>query len=161
VPGILWHVRQLSCASRSARCRPRRMRDEGKSWELRLFSNYVVIALVDVGSTQQVIESADPVPSVTVAFEHDPVFARFVCPAVILSEKVHQQFALFSINARVHEDFARLFVKIVQKQYRIISPVVPQSENAGIADFQHGKIAPANLRNFFAHSNDALGPVQH
>jgi hypothetical protein len=37
------------------------------------FSNRVFIALIDVGSTQQIIESANPVPSVTVAFEHDPV----------------------------------------------------------------------------------------
>jgi len=108
------------------------------------FSIYGGVFLIDVGSTQQIIESADPVPPVSVAFEHDAVFAGFGCTAVVLSKKVNQQFALFSVNAGVHEKFARLFVKIVQKQYRIIAPVVPESENAGIADFQHSKISPAN-----------------
>ena len=86
--------------------------------ELRArFSICAGILLIDVGSTQQIIESADPVPSVTVAFEHDAVFTGLVCPAVILSKKVNQQFALFLVNARIHENFSRLFVKIVQKQH--------------------------------------------
>ena len=71
------------------------------------------ILLIDVGSTQQIVESADPVPSISIAFEHNAVFAGFVSPAVVLSKKVNQQFALFAINARVQENFARLFVKIV------------------------------------------------
>jgi hypothetical protein len=77
------------------------------------FSICVRILLIDVCSTQQIVESADPVPPVTVAFQHDAVFAGFVSATVVLSEKVNQQFALFSTNARVYENFARLFVEIV------------------------------------------------
>jgi 4-hydroxy-tetrahydrodipicolinate synthase len=79
----------------------------------RRFSIYRGILLIDVGSTQQIIESADPIPPVTIAFKHDAVFAGFVSSAVVLSEKVNQEFALFAINAGIHENFARLFVKIV------------------------------------------------
>ena len=73
----------------------------------------MVIALVDVGSTQQIIESADPVPSVAVAFQHDAVFAGVVSPAVVLSKQVHEQFAVFARHARVQHNFSRLFVEIV------------------------------------------------
>lgn len=68
------------------------------------------IFLIDVGSTQQVVESADPVPPISIAFEHNPVFAGFVSSTVVLSKKVNQQFALFAINARIHENFAWLLV---------------------------------------------------
>jgi hypothetical protein len=37
----------------------------------------VAITLIDVGSTQQIVESADPVPSVTIAFQHNAVLAGF------------------------------------------------------------------------------------
>jgi hypothetical protein len=77
------------------------------------FSIRVGILLIDVGSTQQIVESADPVPPVTIAFQHNAVLAGFVGPTVVLSEKINQQFALFAIYARIHENFARLFVKIV------------------------------------------------
>jgi hypothetical protein len=77
------------------------------------FSICAGILLIDVASTQQIVESTNPVPSVTIAFQHNPVFAGFVSATVILSKKINQQFALFSTNARVYENFARLFVKIV------------------------------------------------
>src|SRR5437762_2550192 len=48
----------------------------------------------DVGPTQQIIESADPVPSVAVAFQDNPVFAGFVSATVVLSKKIDQQLAL-------------------------------------------------------------------
>ena len=73
----------------------------------------VGITLIDVGSTQQIVESADPVPSVTIAFQHNAMFAGLTGPAVVFSKKVHQQFALCAIYSRIHENFARLFVKIV------------------------------------------------
>jgi hypothetical protein len=31
----------------------------------------VLIVLIDVGSTQEIIEATDPIPSVTVAFQHE------------------------------------------------------------------------------------------
>jgi hypothetical protein len=80
---------------------------------LRCFSIRARILLIDAGSAQQIVESADSVPSVTIAFQHNAVFAGFVSPTVVLSEKINQQFALFAIYSRVHENFARLFVKIV------------------------------------------------
>ena len=73
---------------------------------------YIGILLIDVSSTQQIVESADAVPPVSIAFEHNPVFTG-LSPTVVLRKKVNEQFALFAINARIHENFARLFVKIV------------------------------------------------
>jgi hypothetical protein len=61
----------------------------------------------------KIVQSADPVPPVTIAFQHDAVFAGFVSPTVVLSKKINQQSAVFATNARIHENFARLFVKIV------------------------------------------------
>src|SRR6478735_6641467 len=81
---------------------------------LRLQSSTSVgIALIDVGPAQQIVESTDPVPSVTVAFQNDAVFAGFVSPTVVLSEKINQQLALCLVHARIYEYFTRLFVKIV------------------------------------------------
>jgi len=69
--------------------------------------------LIDVGPTQEIVESTDPVPSVTIAFQYNAVFAGFVSPAVILSKKINQQLALSATHARIHQNFTRLFVKIV------------------------------------------------
>jgi hypothetical protein len=57
---------------------------------LRLFFNPHWFLLIDVGSTQQIVESADPVPPVTIAFQHNAVLAGFVGPTVVLSEKINQ-----------------------------------------------------------------------
>jgi hypothetical protein len=43
------------------------------------------------------VESADSVPPVTIAFQHNAVFAGFVRPTVVLSEKINQRFVLFAI----------------------------------------------------------------
>jgi hypothetical protein len=69
--------------------------------------------LIDISSALQIVESVDPVPAVTTAFQHNAVFAGFVSATVVLSKKINQQLALCSIHARIHENFARLFVKIV------------------------------------------------
>jgi hypothetical protein len=69
--------------------------------------------LIDVGPAQQIVESTDSVPSVTVAFQDDAVFPGLVSPTVVLSEKINQQLALRPVHARIHEYFTRLFVKIV------------------------------------------------
>jgi hypothetical protein len=67
----------------------------------------VRILLIDVGSTQQIVESTDPVPPISIAFQHNAVFAGFVSPTVVLSKKINQQFALFATNARIHENVAQ------------------------------------------------------
>ena len=50
--------------------------------------------MIDISSAQQIVESADPVPSVAVAFQDNPVFAGFVSATVVLSKKIDQQLAL-------------------------------------------------------------------
>ena len=74
---------------------------------------YIGTILIDVGSTQQIVESADSVPPVSITFQHNAVFSGLVSPTVVLRKKVNQQLALFAINAWIHENFARLFVKIM------------------------------------------------
>ena len=59
----------------------------------------VGITIVDVGATQQIVESADPVPSVTVAFQDYAVLPGLVSPTVVLSKKINQQLALCTIYA--------------------------------------------------------------
>ena len=91
-----------------------RRKEEVRSSRLHFgFSTGVGIALIDVGPTQQIVESADPVPSVTIAFQDNAVFAGFVSPTVVLSKKINQQLPLCSVDARIHENLTRLFVKIV------------------------------------------------
>jgi hypothetical protein len=51
------------------------------------FSTCVSIALINIGSTQQIVESADPVPSVTIAFQDNAVFAGIRWPTVVLSKE--------------------------------------------------------------------------
>ena len=46
------------------------------------------ILLIDFGSTQQIVESTDPVPPISIAFQHNAVFAGFVSPTVVLSKKI-------------------------------------------------------------------------
>src|SRR6266566_2842191 len=74
------------------------------------FSTCVGITLIDVGPTQQIVESPDPVPSVTIAFQHNAVLAGFVSPAVVLSKEINQQLAMCTIHARIQENFTRLFM---------------------------------------------------
>ena len=69
--------------------------------------------MIDVGPAQQIVEPTYPVPSVTVAFQDDAVFAGFVSPTVVLSKKINQRFAFCAIHAWIQKNFTRLFVKIV------------------------------------------------
>jgi hypothetical protein len=55
----------------------------------RRLSTYVGTVLIDVGSTQQVVESTDSIPPVSIAFEHDPVFTGLVSPTVVLRKKIN------------------------------------------------------------------------
>ena len=52
--------------------------------DLRLLQPAWLVALIDVGSAQQTIESANPILSVATAFQHIAGFAGFVSSSVTL-----------------------------------------------------------------------------
>src|ERR1700748_3797186 len=58
-------------------------------------------------------------------------------------------------------DLARLFVEIVYEEHGTVAPVVTNDEDGRVTHCDHFKIAPTDLGHFLAHSDDALGPVQH
>ena len=70
-------------------------------------------SLIDLRSTQQIVQSAHAVPSVTVSFQHDAVFTDFVSLAVVVGKKVDQQLAVLATHAGIDKNFTWLFVKIV------------------------------------------------
>jgi len=49
----------------------------------------------------------------------------------------------------------------VHEQYRVIPPIVANSQNGRIPRHDHTEVSPADLRHFLAHPDNALGPVQH
>ena len=90
----------------------RRLKVRGRRLGLQSLIS-VGIALIDVGPAQQIVESTDPVPSVTVAFQDYAVFPGLVSPTVVLGKKINQQLALCPVDTWIHENFSRLFVKVV------------------------------------------------
>ena len=53
----------------------------------------------DAPALEQIVETADSVPAITIGFDHQPVLAVFAGMAVIFREQVDQQLAVFGIVA--------------------------------------------------------------
>src|SRR5689334_1586420 len=56
--------------------------------------------LADIGSLQEVVEAADPVPAITVTLDHNPMLAVLTRTAVIGAEEIDQHDATFPLLAR-------------------------------------------------------------
>ncbi len=54
---------------------------------------------VDFGSAQKIIEAADAVPPVSIAFDHKAMAAALVGAAVVFRQKVDQQLAMLGVLA--------------------------------------------------------------
>src|ERR1035437_4587178 len=116
---------------------------------------------IDVASFEQIVQSANAVPTITVSLQHQGVFAPIVGFAVVFRQKVYQVLSLVSGKSNRERSLARLFVEIVQEQHRVIPPIVANSQNGGISARDHTDVTPADLRHFLAHPDNALGPIQH
>src|SRR5580704_18427410 len=79
---------------------------------------------IDVAALEEIIEPADAVPAISIAFHHQPVAAAFVGAAVILAQKIDQQLAGFAGQPDRKRDLARLLIEIVHQQHRIVPPVI-------------------------------------
>src|SRR5579871_735692 len=117
--------------------------------------------VIDVAASEQIIEPADAIPAIAVAFHQHLVPAAIVGAAVVLVEQIDQQLAGLAAYAARKRQLARRLIEIMHEQYGVIAPVVADDEDRGIARSDDGKIAPADFGHFFPHANDALGPVQH
>jgi hypothetical protein len=58
---------------------------------------------VDVAALQQIIQSSDTVPAISVAFDHEPVLATLVGPAVVLGKQIDQKPAGRAFYADIKE----------------------------------------------------------
>src|SRR5262245_32882618 len=117
-------------------------------------------AVVDLAAAKQVVQPADPVPAIPVAFDHHAMAAAVVGTAVILGQEVDQQLAVLRLDPDGETDLARLGVEVVHEQNRVVAPVVAQDQDRRIARRDDGEIAPADFRHLLAHADDALGPVE-
>jgi hypothetical protein len=61
---------------------------------------------VDIAALEQIIEPADAIPAVAIAFHQKPVPAAFVGMAVVLAQQVDQQFSGIAGNPYGESDLA-------------------------------------------------------
>src|SRR5882762_3102950 len=116
---------------------------------------------VDVAALQQIVEASDPVPTIGIRFQHQRVLAALVGLAVVFRQQVDQQLAGVAGKPDRERNLPRLLVEMVHEQYRIVAPVIAHHQHRRVARRDHLEVAPADLRDFLAHPDDALGPVQH
>src|SRR5665213_2656786 len=114
---------------------------------------------VNVASFEQIIQSANAVPTIAVRLQYQGVLAPIVGLAVVFRQKVDQVFSLVTGKPNRERTLARLFVEIVHEQHRVIPPIVANSQNGWIARRDHAEVAPTDLRDLLAHPDDALGPI--
>src|SRR5205809_7551535 len=48
----------------------------------------------------------------------------------------------------------------MDEQDRVVAPVIADCQHRWVSNREHFKVAPADLRNFVAHADDALSPVE-
>src|SRR5689334_17613704 len=100
---------------------------------------------------QDVRQSADAIPAIRVRVERQPVHAALAA-AVIVGEKVDQR-----VGAGVDAYRLRLGGEVVRDDHARAAPVVAGHEHVRVARGNDRPVAPADLRAFLAHADDALG----
>src|SRR4051812_11286582 len=84
---------------------------------------------VDLAALQQVVEPANPVPTIAVGLEQDLMLDRFgIGAAVILAQQIDEQSALLS-KPWIKPHLAGLAVQVVQEQHGIVTPVVAERQD--------------------------------
>jgi hypothetical protein len=104
-------------------------------------------------------KSPNPIPPVTIPIHHDLVFAVWTGFAVFSGEKVCEAFGF--LVAGMESDAFRSFVEVMDDDQRIVTPLVADGEDGGVAGFQDFVLAPADFWTFFAETDHTFGPVQH
>src|SRR5258705_12203205 len=92
---------------------------------------------IDVAAFQEVVEAADPIPSVAVAFQHQRVSVPLISVAVILGQQIDQKLAGLAGKPGSKRKLPWLLVEIMHEQNRIIAPVVADDQLGGVADRDH------------------------
>ena len=88
---------------------------------------------IDVAALQQIVEAADAIPAIAVAFQQQRVPAALVGVAVIFGQQIDQKLAGLAGKPDRKRKLARLLVEIVHEQHRIVAPVVADDQHGGIA----------------------------
>src|SRR5215510_277823 len=116
---------------------------------------------VDLAAAEQVVQSADTIPAISVGLYDETVFAVFSGAAVLLAQQIDQQRALFLVIQPYCEgDFVRLGVEVVDEQHRVVAPVISHQEDRGLRSPDNGEVTPTHLRDLLSHADDSFGPVQ-
>src|ERR1700730_5069 len=116
---------------------------------------------VDVAALQEIIETAHAEPAVAVGLDQEmmpPVLAR---AAVSIAEQIDQKLRAAFVPSKRDAYLMRLVIEVVHEQHGIVAPVIAQDQHRTVGYVDCLEIPPAHFRNFLAHPNDALGPVEH
>ena len=113
----------------------------------------------DHAALEEVVEAANAVPAIAIGFEQQGVTALCVGVAVIVGEQV-DELAAGSIACHDEADFAGFAAEVVNADHRVVAPGVADGQDVVAAGGQEGEVAPANLRYFLSHADDALHPVE-
>src|SRR5207302_8390614 len=92
---------------------------------------------LEFGALEQIVETADAVPAIAVAFEIDAMFPAVSRGAVIGSQKIDKLLPVTPFESGGECQLARLIGEVVQEQDRIVAPVVAQSKNAVVSDIEN------------------------
>src|SRR5262245_57305512 len=114
----------------------------------------------DVGAPQKIVEPAHAVPTIAVALDDQMMLSIIARPAVLGSQQIDKNVAMLSPRCRSEGDLVRLSIKVMDKQHRVVAPVVPHHQERGVAHRNDREIAPPDLWHLFAHANNAFGPIQ-
>src|SRR5690348_10012025 len=102
---------------------------ECRAYSLRGMSGPAGCVSLDVATLQEIVEAADPVPSIAVTFQHQRVLAALIRATVILAQQIDQKLAGLTGNPDRKGKFARLLLEIVHEQHRIVAPVVADDQH--------------------------------
>src|SRR5699024_2414063 len=105
--------------------------------------------------------AADSIPAIPIRLDQQPMLAPGIGNAVVFAQQIDQHATRLAGNAGGKSNFAGFAVEVVYEEHGVVAPVIPYRQHTWISRRENFEIAPADLRDFLAHANNALGPVEH
>src|ERR1700744_631212 len=114
---------------------------------------------LNVGSFEQVVQSADTEPTIPVGFEQQEVTAVWIRLAMVAGQEIGEDALLFFGGER-ESNLSGLAMEVVHTEYGVIAPGVLHYQDIRGACRDKREVAPANLGDLFAHTNNTFHPVE-
>src|SRR6185437_7607075 len=116
---------------------------------------------LNVGAAQDVVQSTDSEPAVSIRFKHDGVAPVLVCVTVIVRQQIDQLAAITGVVcSQAKADLAWFRHEVMQEEHGIVAPLILHGQYAGSPEQNEGEVPPSDFGNLFAHANNALHPIE-